>query len=590
MIVYLIKSLLCLLVLFSFYKVFLEAESMHSFKRFFLLGSVVFSIVLPLITFSYTVEYAEDPVMVIPFSEVSENRPGNHNENWHSYLVSIALIIYMIGVLIMGFRFSKNLRSIQRDIKNNQQLKNWNYIYVLLKQKLVPHTFLNYIFLSKGEYENDQISESVIEHEKAHVDQKHSLDILFIESLQVIFWFNPVFIWLKKSVKLNHEFLADQQVVSKKANALEYSNVLLNYSTDFHHNSLSSSISNSLIKKRIIMISKSFSFKRFLSRIGFLLPFLALCIYFFNNDIVAKPVVKSVDAKEEKVLIKEDQDLDVISIRLEKDKIFVNNNQVKLNSFAAHLDKLVEDKSDAKLKEMSFHMRTEKGKEGLLNLLNREFEKTRFSKVTGNSILPPPPPIPDAKVAPPPGAPSPQNAGEVPPPPKAPKMSPRNAPPAPPAPKAESERRWKEEALRSERMEARRRERRKEVIAHRKQLQEKRKEIMEERKQLTEKERKQRREEIEIEHKEMRKEMEEAREKHRRIAEQEGERNIPPPPPPSSPQKVIDEVEAAGGSFYYNGKQISVQRARQIVLSKKNINVNVNNTGDSSSKVEISDN
>ncbi|MCM8569969.1 hypothetical protein NE848_11305 [Gramella jeungdoensis] len=434
MLIYLVKSLLCLLVLFTFYKFFLEAENMHRFKRFFLIGSVIFAFILPLITFSYTVEYSSGSAAAIPFSEIPDAGDLPKQESWMTHLGTFALVIYTIGLVIMGFRFIKNLYKIRENITNNEHFRSWDYIYVLLKQKLIPHTFLNYIFLDKTEYENDQISESVIEHEKAHVDQRHSLDILFIEFLQVIFWFNPVFIWLKRSVKLNHEFLADEQVLSKKPDALAYSNVLLSYSSGFHHNSLSSSISHSLMKKRIIMISKNFSLKLMLGRIGVLLPVLALCIYFFNNDIVAKPLITT-SSGDSKVLFAEVQDPDIISIRLEEDRIFVNNEEVRLKEFSKHLDALVEDRTDSELKEMNFHMQTRNAEEGLLDLLNIEFEKTRFSRLTGHSVLPPPPPLPAEKVGLPPAPPVPHTADDVPPSPPAPRHLNEEVPPPPPAPR-----------------------------------------------------------------------------------------------------------------------------------------------------------
>ncbi|MCG9971730.1 M56 family metallopeptidase [Christiangramia crocea] len=396
---------------------------------------MLFSFIIPLITFSYNVENLEDPGAALPLSQASGIDDNTKNESWSSYLMIAALVTYITGFLIMGFRFGRNLYSIQKDIRNNQKLKSWNYIYVLLRQKLIPHTFLNYIFLDKAEYENDQISESVMEHEKAHVDQKHSLDILFIEFLQIVFWFNPVFILLKRSVKLNHEFLADQQVLSKKTDALEYSNILLNYGAEFHQNSLSSSISNSLIKKRIIMISKSFSLKRFLSRIGFFIPVLALCIYFFNNDIVAKPVAKNIYNKENIEPRHNIQDPGKISIRVQDDNIFVNGEQIELKALVDHLDAMVEAKNDTEIKKMSFHIQTKNPEEGVLDRLNTEFKKTRFSEVTGHTVFPPPPPAPSGKAGPPPSPPAPSATGNIPPPPPAPKNIHKDVPAPPPAPR-----------------------------------------------------------------------------------------------------------------------------------------------------------
>src|SRR5690606_39609713 len=80
----------------------------------------------------------------------------------------------------------------------------------------------------RNEYENNQIDQELFVHEKAHITQKHSLDILFIEALQILFWFNPLIYLYKKAMKLNHEFLADQKV-DRKSTRLNSSHVKISY-------------------------------------------------------------------------------------------------------------------------------------------------------------------------------------------------------------------------------------------------------------------------------------------------------------------------------------------------------------------------
>lgn len=454
MLEYLVKSILCILVLFGFYKIFLENENMHTFKRLYLLGAVIFSFILPLITISYSVEVpvnTVDAYNLIPTDGTLKN--GNAGNSWFSSLGILVFMIYITGVGIFGLRFFSNIRSIRREIKTSKRLRKWNYIFVLIKQQVIPHTFLNYIFLNREEYEKGQVSASVLEHEKAHVDQKHSLDIIFIEVLQVLFWFNPVFIWLKTSVKLNHEFLADQQVLSKEITAKEYSNLLFNYCQSNHHNTLSSSINDSLIhltlfgktyvlgnsggqvKKRILMISKKSSLKRILIRTGFFIPALALCIYFFNNEIIAYPVVTGRDNSSVKLVSDFIQDPEIVSIQINRERILINGKEVSVGDISEHLDALVADKSDAEIKAMNFNMQTKNAEEGILDMLNREFKKTRFSRVTGHSILPPPPPAPPAPGEVPPPHPVPETDGNIPVPPPAPEVSQAKTPPAPVAPR-----------------------------------------------------------------------------------------------------------------------------------------------------------
>ena len=290
---YLIKSILCLLVLWGFYKIALEQTAAHQFKRFYLLGSLAIALALPLITFSYTVEVAPQPVNTENFMAPAEfkdapvAKPVAESTNW---LLISSGIIYGAGVLLFGFRFLRNLLHLREKVRHNEHVKATSHINVLLVEHVIPHSFLKYIFLPKTDFKNNALPAEVLQHEQAHVIQKHSWDILFIEFLQVVFWFNPLLILLKKSVALNHEFLADQAALQQENNITNYTNLLFNYSGGAHHTALSSPINYSLTKKRILMLSKTRSVKKLATRLALFVPVLACCIYFFNQEIVAKPI------------------------------------------------------------------------------------------------------------------------------------------------------------------------------------------------------------------------------------------------------------------------------------------------------------
>lgn len=290
---YLIKSILCLLVLWGFYKVALEQTAAHQFKRFYLLGSLAIALALPLITFSYTVEVAPQPIntenFLAPaeFNDAPVVKPIAESTNW--LLISLG-IIYGAGVLLFGFRFLRNLLRLRKKVRHNEHVKATSHINVLLVEHVIPHSFLKYIFLPKTDFKNNALPAEVLQHEQAHVIQKHSWDILLIEFLQVVFWFNPLLILLKKSAALNHEFLADQAALQQENNITNYTNLLFNYSGGAHHTALSSPINYSLTKKRILMLSKTRSVKKLATRLALFVPVLACCIYFFNQEIVAKPI------------------------------------------------------------------------------------------------------------------------------------------------------------------------------------------------------------------------------------------------------------------------------------------------------------
>ncbi|MFD2827944.1 M56 family metallopeptidase [Leeuwenhoekiella polynyae] len=294
MLAYLIKSILCLLVLWGFYKIALEQTAAHNFKRFYLLGSMILALTLPLLTFSYTVEVEPQPVVAETYldptalTEVPAATLVDEPTNW----LAISLgIIYAAGVLLFGFRFLRNLIRLRKKINSNEKVQAKSHINVLLAGKVIPHSFLRFIFLPKKEFKNNTIAPEILAHEQAHVAQKHSWDILAVEFLQAVFWFNPLLVLLKKSITLNHEFLADQAVLKNENSIENYTNLLFNYSGGAHHTALSSPINYSLTKKRILMLSKTRSVKKLATRLALFVPVLALCVYFFNQEIVAKPVL-----------------------------------------------------------------------------------------------------------------------------------------------------------------------------------------------------------------------------------------------------------------------------------------------------------
>src|SRR5690606_15934892 len=140
--------------------------------------------------------------------------------------------IYFIGVLLFTVKFIYNLNSILIIIKQNPKFKTKKSINVLLEELIVPHTFLSYIFLNKTHFETYQIPKEVLIHEEVHVTQKHSLDILFIETCQILLWFNPLIYMLKKTMKLNHEFLADREVINQGITLSTYQQILLAFSSN----------------------------------------------------------------------------------------------------------------------------------------------------------------------------------------------------------------------------------------------------------------------------------------------------------------------------------------------------------------------
>ncbi len=301
MIDFLIKSTICLSVFLGFYHLVLEREKMHQFNRFYLLGSIVISLVIPFVTF----EIIEIIPIVENIEPLSLNTiPTTFNENLiqesviHlkeriNYTPYVLWGLYGLITFILITRFVINYSKLISKSKSNPIVKYKNAKLVLLDEKTLPHTFLNFIYINFEDYNNRNIEDELYTHELVHVNQKHTLDILFIEVLKVIFWFNPLFIFFKKAMQLNHEFLADEEIVKTYNNVPFYQNLLLQKGIGTQTIYLASNLNYLVTKKRLIMMTKSTSQTIAVLKKIAIIPILTGLVYFFCIEIVAQEKISS---------------------------------------------------------------------------------------------------------------------------------------------------------------------------------------------------------------------------------------------------------------------------------------------------------
>ncbi len=291
---FLIKSTIVLCVLLGTYYVLLEKEKFHQFNRFFLLGSLLISFVAPFVTIEIIQEVSNvgTNTIVVPgqiATQVIENNSPNYN--------AIGWIIYGLITSLLFFRFANNLYKLIKKTKTEAVVKLENAKLVLLKEETLPYTFLNTIFINEKDYQDKKIEKELFTHELIHVNQKHSLDILLIEIIKIAFWFNPIFIFYKKAIQLNHEFLADEKVVKSYNNVSFYQNLLLSKANQSPIYYLTSNLNYSVTKKRLIMMTKTTSKKiAFLKKIT-LLPVMTILIFFLCIKTVAQEVKSDSKAK-----------------------------------------------------------------------------------------------------------------------------------------------------------------------------------------------------------------------------------------------------------------------------------------------------
>ena len=188
----------------------------------------------------------------------------------------------------MAVRFIRNIIKISSKMKSNTPIDYKNAKLILVPEKTLPHTFLNTIFINEMEYNNREIEAELYTHEITHVTQKHTLDILFIEILKTIFWFNPIFIFYKKAIQLNHEFLADEKVVTSYNNVPFYQSLLLSKANENQTFYLASNLNYLITKKRLLMMTKTTSkTKSMLTKIA-LIPLFSSLILLLCIEMVAQ--------------------------------------------------------------------------------------------------------------------------------------------------------------------------------------------------------------------------------------------------------------------------------------------------------------
>lgn len=281
MIELILKATIALLVFYAFYHAFMGKETMFGFTRFYLIFALCFSLIVPFLQMPFSFQIKENLIPEKPsiLTTVKEDRskegvPARRlawaqgefenpletqpiaSVNWNITFI----VIYLLGLILFLTRFFLQFGRLFLLIRNNMTIRGNECTYVLLLQKSLPFTFLNFLFVDKESFQTKAVEKEILFHELAHIRQKHSWDILLVEFLRIVFWFNPILLLYKRAIQLNHEFLADAAVNSKFQNRRVYQWLLFNKSSGNKIGfSISSPFNFSFTKSRLIMMGKSSS-------------------------------------------------------------------------------------------------------------------------------------------------------------------------------------------------------------------------------------------------------------------------------------------------------------------------------------------
>ncbi len=270
------------------YDLFLRKETFFNWNRAYLLITSILSMVLPFMKIDSLNVMAPNR-FVVRLPEVIIGKPASTLDPAVAELAGITItqqttplwkIILIVGMSVAAIIFLiKMVRLAAMRIKNHGQWEG-DLLIVKLLNSTTAFSFFHYVFL--GERIPEQNRKSILEHESVHVKEKHSVDLLFFELMRIVFWFNPLVYMYQNRMATLHEYIADAKAV-KFQNKKEYYNQLLSQVFETRQFSfVNPFFKQSLIKKRIVMLSQSKSKQRNIFKYALLIPLIAGMLFYVS--------------------------------------------------------------------------------------------------------------------------------------------------------------------------------------------------------------------------------------------------------------------------------------------------------------------
>lgn len=272
MITIIIKSSLSLLLLYGLYWFLLRNEKLFIFNRYYLVFSLVFSLFVPFINIPINVHESESigkALITLDNNIQSVNLiQGNITQGYNSNFISgsnkppifsislILVLCYIVGLVLFILRFLRNIYQIKKTMRISEKIQLNGYRIILTIDNPGPHSFFKSVFLNRDDYQNGRIDNEILNHELEHIKQFHTVDIIIVEIVKIFYWFNPIYLLYDRAIRINHEYLADHNVIRVSYNIKNYAEKLFSFISTTNI-PLTSGSSQSFTKRRLLMLTKS---------------------------------------------------------------------------------------------------------------------------------------------------------------------------------------------------------------------------------------------------------------------------------------------------------------------------------------------
>ena len=254
------------------YLLFLRKEKYHQLNRFYLLFSLAFSSLLPFIKFS------------VPVQPLMPNTQSFLTTVTEAPAIPFGMVLYVAGAALFFILFLLRLFKVLKQIIGKHFIELNGLKVMDNPEQKVPFSFFHYVVVDSTTFELDEL-DLVLRHEAAHAQQWHTLDILFVELVGVVCWFNP-FVWAYKSaLKSQHEYAADAAVIHSNVPRNDYFDLILKQIRHQNHLSPVHSFSATAVKSRIRMMMATVPGRRSWMRYLSVIPMSAFLVV--GNSLLA---------------------------------------------------------------------------------------------------------------------------------------------------------------------------------------------------------------------------------------------------------------------------------------------------------------
>ena len=326
--IYILKSSVCLVLFYLFFRLLLSKETFHRFNRMALLGVLFFSLLIPCIevTTRHQVEVQQavlsiEQLLLMAELEATPANVGAVQETSAISWVQIVLLVYLAGILFLVCRNIYSLICLFRLVHSGKHEKlEKGVTLVVHNQEIAPFSWMKYIVISRKDLEEN--GREILIHEMAHIHHRHLVDLLVADICIFFQWFNPGAWLLKQELQNIHEYEADETVINEGVNAKEYQLLLIKKAVGTRLYSMANSFNHSKLKKRITMMLKEKSNPWARLKYLYVLPLAAIAVTAF-----ARPEIS--EKMEEISAVKVNDLAEIVQEKVLQDTVKVSKDEKK---------------------------------------------------------------------------------------------------------------------------------------------------------------------------------------------------------------------------------------------------------------------